>query len=534
MRPPERRDHRRLLLAPAAALACLWAVAGPAPAPLTRAQEQPGGPSLQPGFQVAPLGIELTGRVGQTLPFELELIAPEKAARVALKVVGLSQDETGAISPDPRTAPSGLVATLDPQGPLTVTPDAPLKVRGQVRIGATGGGYRLMGIHLTPAERPGPAATGRSGVEIQIAYMTRISVRVEGVPEPRARELRVARGGLVDREGQALAQVVVENPTDQAFELLADAQLFRREPRVRVGPSFPLALPVNAGRAGPERTAARILGGARVRCEALVPQVLVPGNYVLSVRLSSGKERVQCELPVEVGPQDFPAQAVLLGRTVGAVLVTPPRIELSSVPGGSRIVPLRLDNLGQEPVTVRLEARSLPEAPVDWVRVAPAQVELGPGQSRRVAVTLRADRAGAAHRYGVVCLELETGTTGAASIGAELPLAAMGREGGAPRLEAGPLAPLAAGQGFTWTIRNTGSAHAPLHASLRIADPSTSKLLEAVSGGYGAWLQPGAEARLELRPRRPLPPGKYAVTGALERPGDVPLSAALEHEVRGP
>src|SRR5690606_4857161 len=136
---------------------------------------------------------------------------------------------------------------------------------------------------------------------------------------------------------RAAARIALHNPTTSTFELEATAQLFRAADRVRVGPAFPLVLPIQEQRAGRERTTFRIYPGARVQLGALVPEPLAPGAYVLAATLAVGRERVKAELPVVVAEGDFPAQAALLPRVVAAVAVSPPQVELSVKGGGTRI-----------------------------------------------------------------------------------------------------------------------------------------------------------------------------------------------------
>jgi hypothetical protein len=396
---------------------------------------------------------------------------------------------------------------------------------------------RSFGLLISEAPpQSGVAGAPGSGTKLAIRYalryLVRVDVAVRGARNASLTQLRLSGGGLVDRQGRALARVYLENPTESLFQVQVDAELLGSS-GTPLGPRFPLILPIKHSRVGNVRRSARVLPGARVRLEARVPEPVPPGTYRLIVRLRRSRKQLQrVEFPVRVGRTQFPAQAVVLPRVVSSVRVSPPRIELSVGRGGARMVPLLLENLGK--VTVDLDLASLPQdrGSESRIVVRPSRVTLAPQAKHRVAIMFVARGAPGPSHYELLRVRVRPhgGLLGGAQL---LKIAILGTAAGAPQprlgeptLDQGSAGPMV----FAIPVRNLGSRHVSLSGRLQVRD-SYERVLEEIQAGFGAWLLPGEETRLLFRLSRPLPAGEYGLRIDLDTPGE---AIAIQRTLRVP
>ncbi len=486
------------------------------------------------GWQVAPLRLPVAGRPNQRIPFELTVTSTDRTTRqLEVRVVRLEQQESGTIG-FAAGEPHLLSVSLDGPARVSVAPGATLRLRGHVRPAPQGPAFRAFGVLVSEASAAPRASSSRNptrtslGVQFATRYLCRVEVEVNGARRPQLSQVVLERGALVDRQGRAEARVHLANPSDAIIAFEVDAQLFEAESGRRVGPSFPLVLPIKENRAGPLRTGARCYPGARLRLGALLPEPILPGRYRLVATLRSGRERSRGEFEVVVGPDDFPAQAAITPRVVASVTIAPPRLELSVARGGRRMEPLVLENHGDVAVHLTLAAVAREGGePVGDLVVRPARLTLAPGTSRRAAVIYTGRGDLAAHRYGELSVRVEPED---GSVGGEqrVTVAVLGHDGEPARPLLSALEPLelTGVPAFRLSVRNAGGTHLPLEARLSVRD-AYGRALEEVPAGFGAWLLPGDAAPLVFRLARPLPPGTYSVDVQLSAgPGAAPLTAA--------
>ncbi len=468
-------------------------------------------------FRVNPMKIRLKGRPGQVLPFSIEVVNGQEGPQtLALQVVDFVQEPTGAVLPGEDVVASGFVSLNPGMERLHLRAGESTTVRGTAVVHATSPPFRTLGVLVSNApEKEAPdVPTAPEKTSLAVQYVTRYLVRVEldvpAAPALRVKELELTDGNLIDRDGRAVARFWVENETDQAFELRARCQMFLADRNVAVGAPFELVQPVNSRR--PERTRGlgKVLPGSRVAHEALVPEPLAPGKYVMRTRVQSGREKVHVDFACRVDVGDFPAQAVVLPRIVGSTLISPPTIQLSSRRRGARIVPVRLENRGAVGVRIMIAPdRDTRGLPIDWLVVRPTFLKLDPSRQRRVAVTFRTRGKLRNSRYGFLrfAVEPEDGSLGGSH---RIPVALLGPETETPRLKLGPLERLETPRGlaFRISVKNDGAAHAALHGGLAVLDPF-GRRLEEVPAGFGQWLMPQEEQSLTFRLKRGLQAGQY-------------------------
>lgn len=479
------------------------------------------------GFGVSPMVLELVGRPGTFIPFEVAVTARD-ARRQVLEVspMTFAQNEQGGIHPA-ADIPKDVPVEVDAGSRrVEVAPGRPALVRGRVFVARGGSPSRVFGLKVTQADAPsradGTDEVLRGRLEIRVSYVVRLEVRAAGVTA-RPADLRVLGVELVERQGRAMLRALVENPTEAAIMHVEARCQLRRGP-ARVGPSFPLVMPVNAERVGPVRSVGRVLSGARVRFEELVPAPLAPGRYGLTITLSIAGAQVAHEAEVEVPEEAFPAQALAFGRPIGAALVSPGQVELSLLRGAPRLVPLVVENTGEAPLEVQVTT----SAPgLDWLHLRGDALQIPPRATRRLALTARASAALDGPRYGALRVRV-TAADGQVREG-QIPVALVAGAPAPARLElAEPsLSRGDDGPAVEAVLQNAGGLHTPVTATVTITD-AAGKQVSELSACHGAWLLPGQDVRLRFA-LPPLGPGRYQlalrVAGGA---GVAPVAAALE------
>jgi hypothetical protein len=460
-------------------------------------------------FVVRPIKQCFEARAGQVIPFRFTAAAGKDPVVLEVRAVGYSQREDGSIVADEGgAAPADVI--LDAGARLRLASGASGAIEGRVVVRGEGSRHRVIGLLVSevqadPSWRREAGDTKKSlHVRFALRYLARIEVTVQ--------DARSA-SRLSDLQ---LLQVHFENPTPEGFELEARAQLYRSPSMGRLGPEFPLILPAKAKMAGAGQSLSRLLPGATVRLEALVPEPLLPGEYAVELRLREGREQMRHTFTVQVAAGTFPAQAALLPRVVSTVEVSPPQLELAAGKGGRRMLPLLFENRGDGEVEVRLAGlgQDTDGAPA-WLIIQPATLLLSPGAKRRVAVSFRGLADPAPDRYAHLVVEVIP-RDGAPGGEKRIPIAFLGTGGTAPHAEIGTLAPLPGKSGiaFSLPVENVGATHLAVQATLTVKDPF-GRVLEEIPGGFGEWLLPGEKCDLVFSLQRPLQPGSYRLEGQI-------------------
>jgi hypothetical protein len=481
-------------------------------------RQAPG--TFKPTFEVSP---------GAVIDFSFQVASPGGARLLKVEPVGMIQQETGQVLPDESGGDLSAIRMISPPQ-IELRPDRPQQIRGRLTVANDGSSFQAYGLLVTDLGTPGaPPAIPQEGqtqmaVRFVTRYLLRVEVMVRGVRNESASRLQVVAQELVDVKGRAVARALIHNPTGTAFEFEARCRLIQSN-GAAVGPAFKLAMPVRAQAAEKLRYRSRLLNSSRVQVLAPVPDPILPGDYRMIVELLvDGRPAVSQALPIVVGPDQFPAQSAVVAQIMQDVRVSPSQIELSLRPRGSRIVPLKITNASDRPVTVKLEAGDLgtrhPTSAVhspaaDWLIIRPQTMTLAAGATRSAMVSLRSGDHFQTPQYTGVRLGVMPDDGGAAGA-VNLPVALLTRGPAIARLETQSLTWDASTQpaAFTVPVHNAGSVHIPLHGVLTLTD-RFGRSTELV-GGFGQWLLPGESSSLRFPLSVPLPPGPYTVKGRIQ------------------
>lgn len=469
---------------------------------------------VKPAFLIQPLVHRLQARRGQLVRFEFEIESNDRPSRLEIRPVAMTQQENGVIMPDESAAAPDLIRLISLPSIDLSTADRHV-ITAQMRIPAVNAPFLSYGIlvreiPLEDSSAPTDNQASRVGVRFVTQYLLRVDVDVLGVRGDSVAALQFSEGRLVPEKGLSLARIFVENPTDTAMEFGLDCQLVS-ESGTAVGKSFGLVVPVRSGQDPPDRFHCRILPGARLRVEEFVPHPIFSGRYTLDAKLThQGRLIRRMSFPIEIQDGEFPAQDAAIVRVARDITVEPAHVELSLRKGGQRISSLSIRNDSLQTVTVDTKTVELQGTLSESLVLRPSSFQLEPGRTRKLLVSLGADRDYTEHSYAFaeVTVRPEVGE----SIGSHrIPIALLTNSESVPSLTAGQLrwdsSPDIAG--FSVPITNSGVRHVALNAQLMLTDAFGRGM--AVDAGFGKWLLPNSSDQLFFAFRQNPPPGTYQV-----------------------
>ncbi len=483
-------------------------------------EPQPAAGAL---FRVTPLILKLEGNPRDSIPFEVDVLCGPEPLEVSVVPVALGQTETGTLTPL-LDGPTGDLSLSDER--LSLTAGSTSQVRGEIFLPADCPAllqYGLLISQLSASDGPAASEDREVNVRVRFRYLIRLEVQVARGMQPALSQLLIEEGGLVERDGLAVARVWLTNPSAQPHEVELDAALVRLPSGKQVGPGFPLIMPSRSQRLQANRLKILILPGARIRVEEKLPEPLASGPYRLDVEVRAGKDRRKQSFELEVEAAEFPTQAGLLPRVVASLQVSPQALELSTGAGSSRMLPILLENTAEVAAGLRVSIVGLAGQPApDWLVVRPESVWLSGHRDRRIAASVRGRTSNGEPLYAWLELVV-TPDDGSLGGSVRIPVALLGSERPEPQISLESLRSTGESElTFICGLANPGKVHVPLRVSLSIADPF-GRVLEEVVRGSGVWLLPGEQAELSFPLARPLQNGDYSLTLNVERAGLEPL-----------
>jgi len=333
-------------------------------------------------------------------------------------------------------------------------------------------------------------------------------------------DLELTSGTLVEKNGHAMAQVLVHNPTESPLEFETRCR-FQEVEGVASRNSFSLMLPVRAGLEEPDRFIAKVLPRTTVRVENFLPHPVFSGQHRLFVEIHSrGRVQQQAEFPIDVTAGNFPAQDASVVRVARDLLVSPVQLELSLQRGGKRMVPVTIENTSRQKLTVTLSHEQDGEAD-DWLRIRPDTFELEPGKFAKAMLSVRSGFDIAKNRYAA--LRIDATPASGTSVGSQtLPVALLARTDESPELHASSIRWVdeTHRSALTATFSNHGKRHAELTPRLRLTDGFGRGAV--LVGGYGRWLLPGESTEVEFPLTAVPPPGVYQAELLIDRDNQAP------------
>lgn len=467
---------------------------------------------VKPAFLITPLVQRITARRGQLVNFEYEIESNLKPTRLEISMVGMSQQENGVILPDPNAVTRNELRLLS-ASTLNLAKGQKSIIRCQLRVPSINSPFLTYGVlaREVPLDKA-PEGEGDQpavGIRFVTQYLLRADVEVTGVRGDSVKRLEIQAAGLTPRNGAALISLAINNPTDTAMEYQVRTQLISNKTR-KVQTSN-LFVPVRENQQEPEKYNARILAQTRLQMIGELKDSVFPGSYTLKVELMyKGRVYTRAEYPVEIRTGDFPAQDATIVRVSDDILVEPPAVELSLRRGGARMQAFVIRNQSQQTVTASVKAKNHIGELAEWLTFRPDSLQLGPGQSRKVLVTLGRKRDFEQHNYAFA--EVEVRPEVGQAIGTQsIPIALLTNSESVPEVESGQLGWKASGDfvGFEVDVKNKGAMHMPLFGRLQLRDQFGRGFL--MESGYGRWVLPYESDRLKFRLPRTPPPGTYSV-----------------------
>lgn len=474
---------------------------------------------LKPAFIIKPLVHRLSARRGQLLQFQFEIEANARPTRLEISPVAMTQQEHGVIMPDPEAIPPGVVQLMN-DSEVTLQVGQSHTIRCQLRIPPVNAPFLSYGILVKelPLEEGAKSQNPdkpRVGIRFLTQYLLRTDIRVTGVQGDSVRELQIVDGHMSARSGNAVVMAFVDNPTDTSMEFQVRTHLVSVENRRRY--TSRLWMPVRSSQPEPDRYDVRILGQTKLRLEGELPEPVFPGSYELQVELLyQGRIYQKAAFPVEIRSGDFPAQDATIVRVTRDISIEPPHVELSLRKGGNRLQSITVENGSQQTVVAQLKAIPFRGQLAETLSFRPDVIELPPGRSRKVLVTLGARRDFEDHAYAFaeVTVRPEIGE----AIGSQrIPIALLTNSESHPEVVDTKLnwKADAAATGFEIPLRNSGDRHLLLFGTLTLRDEFGRGF--TLEDGFGRWVLPGQEDKLWFPFPQVPPPGTYSLKAEIQQ-----------------
>lgn len=493
---------------------------------------------VKPAFLIQPLVHRLQGRKRQLLKFEFLIEAHDRTSRLEIRPVAMMQQENGVIMPDEK-APAPDLIRLTSAASVDLTAAEEHKIMAELRIPVTSAPFLSYGIlvreiPIDDQKAEGPDDEARVGIRFVTQYLLRVDIDVIGVKGDSVNDLDFPDATLVSQDGRCLARVFVQNSTETAMEFSLNCQLIKQNTQA-VGKEFGLVVPVRAAQTAPERYKARILPNTRLRLEEFLPHPVFAGDYKLVAEVSSqGRFVRKTEYDISIYDGDFPAQDARIVRVAEDVTIEPTRIELSLRKGGRRMESISIRNGSLQKIVVQLAPERLQGEFYRSLQLRPNRFELEPGQSRKVVVTMAADRDDKEHGYAYARLTVSP-EVGEAIGTHQIPIALLTNSESKARLVPGNPQWVISNDrsGFTVPVQNDSLRHIALGGRLSLSDEFGRGFV--VESGYGRWLLPGQIDELFFGFREPPPPGTYALQVHLnQNEGEPPLQMSQTIRLQSP
>ncbi len=468
---------------------------------------------IKPAFLITPLVHRMVARRGQLLSFEYEIESNLKPTRLEISMVGMKQQENGVILPDSAAAQPSVLQLLSPAS-IDLLKGEKQTIRCQLRVPTENTPFLTYGVlvkEVPIGDGNGPDNQNQPsvGIRFMTQYLLRTDIEVIGVRAESVKQLELVSGRLEERNGAAMINVMINNPTPTAMEFQVRTQLVSQANSRSYASN--LYVPVRVNQQEPERYDARILGNTLLRLEGVLADSVFPGEYALKVELLyKGRVYQRTEFPVTISAGDFPAQDATIVRVASDISVEPSSVELSLQKGGSRMQAFTIENGSQQKIVASLSPKQYIGELADWISFRPDVVELAPGQKRKVLVTLGSKRDFTEHSYAFATIKVSP-EVGEAIGTQDIPIALLVNSESLPDMKPGDLSwrSVPAPAGFEIPIHNSGLRHMELQARLTLKDQFGRGFV--VEDGYGRWVLPGRADKLRFMFREPPPPGTYQV-----------------------
>ena len=476
---------------------------------------------IRPAFRAEPIVHRIDARRGEDIPIEFTLLSSGRPTRLLIKPIAITQREDGVIAVD-ESVPAPTAIRLE--GPQVVSMESgdDHVIKGRVRVPLTQSTFHSFGVLVRDLglEEDDPRRNSddnqiRFGVRFVTQYLLRADITVLGVRAERIQDLEFETVELAEQDGFAKIQSYLLNPTDSPMSIQVKCQLQR--PNGSGGnPVFGIGMPVRAHLSEPEKHQIKILAKTRLRLEDVIPHPLSVGRYEAHFTVYDGRRiGKKAVLPVDVDLLEFPAQNRNLIAVTDGVTAEPAQIELSLDRGGRRLVPLKLTNHSQDPITLSFAAFGQDGQPTTFVDVRPERATIRGGGKRNVLLMLKSTSDLAEHQYGHLKIQPVSPNQEEAN-GEMIKLAIISRSESGPKLEFGEMVWNESGKtpALVLPVSNKGGKHLPLRSTMTVTSIDGASM--QIPAGFGRWLLPGEDDKFRFRFKTLPPPGQYTVKLMIE------------------
>jgi hypothetical protein len=372
-----------------------------------------GSPSQAQGFMVKPMRMDVDARAGETveIPLEIRNTAGDETRIIDLRLVELTQSINGAWkiieagSPESGSTEYSSLSWASLSAPrVEFAPLQPGTVNVRVDVPADAKGFYVVGII---AETPIPEDA--TGVFVRVRFLIPLIIEIRGRPVRQQVSLGDIVMTLVAADGQQPTTFVHFQPRNSG----------RTYSRIR-------------GKLSVERESSgrwRPITVAEFDEMGILPGVHLDLQEDIQRRLPSGKYRLRGELFVDgrrVTPLekevDFagdPNVSELAYDT--ALVLQPDLVDLEVVPGATRTTIVRIENPGEDAVSVNIQAqtpRSLRGVAMGeilgtalsaepWTEIRPTNFTIRAGGWQNVRIVSRVPRDGVSYPHYYADLVLE-------------------------------------------------------------------------------------------------------------------------------
>lgn len=490
--------------------------------------------SIQSSFRIEPVVQRFQGRRGEIIPFEFTISSLGKEMDVTIDPVNLRQELSGLILHDSHSKPSEAVRLSSPRT-LSVEPGGTQVIKGEIVVPLAKTNFLSYGLLVKDRgqdpqfdEIKGDKEKTQAGIRFVTQYVLRIDVETGAADAGAMKQLRFEAGKVVAANGFPVAETILDNPTNFAFECNVRATLEGRGHK-RPKP-FLLGMATRQSLPSPKKHLIRIMPHSRVRLFASPRTQMFPGEQTLRVALTNGRrEVVSADFAVDVDPRAYPALQTKVAYVGDNVSVTPSQIELGTGKGFRRMLGLRLANNSGEAQPVEVSVVDLNGEPAKAIRISPTKFDLRPNSRKGIRVSLD-PRAGKLTCGRVI---VRSTSSDGSEVKHALPLIVRSGEKRTPELDVSELALVNARgrNAFKVVVKNTEETYVPVHGELVVVDSSGRSY--QLNAGYGRWMLPGEEQELLFSPTWDIPPGEYQLSLQLKTFEDLPfetrtLSVRLE------
>ena len=467
--------------------------------------------AFKPAFFCTPAVNRIEARKGQTINFEFALKPVREAVRVSVRPVALKQDETGALKADLESPPPAEIR-LNGRGEYDLPLGEEIKLTGRIKLPNNDSDFHSFGILVQDngylADERGQSDESTYGVKFVSQYILRCDVKITNGRGTDIKKLQVESAELVEVNGVPSASVMVVNPTRSTIEFEMQAKLTRAG-YIEAKKDVKLFSRINANDNPPQRFITRIFPETRLEMVAGWPDAVFPGDYEMTTKITRNRSTiVETSTPLTIGTDDFPAQSAFAAEVGRGLHAHPAQILLSRQRGAKRFIPLNLTNFSTEPVEVDLHAIDLEGQPVDWLLIRPEQVTLNPGENRKSMVSLKAISDRQNHR--VAFIEFVDPTSNS-SEHVKIPVAYQGSGPFVPKLATNVLRIDYEIEGGAFVVDSLNQSELPLPIDASIRFKSSNGNTQTARAGYGKWLLPGEQRRLEFKINSSIAEGELPV-----------------------